>query len=186
MGGYQMLDTLARIGKELNNRNVTWGVGGSLLLHFYGLVDDPNDIDILVAEEDIEQISEVFKSLAVENEVVSKEPFRTRHFSKYTANSVDFDVMGGFAIGHSEGIYELDFGKDSVVWLQEINGVRIPLCSLEDWFVLYWLIPGKQAKVELLEAYFHLNGLTNSSIFEKALKQPLPSELQDRIKKLLK
>ncbi|MFS0864615.1 hypothetical protein [Fredinandcohnia sp. 179-A 10B2 NHS] len=181
-----MLDTLAMIGDELNSRNIKWGVGGSLLLHFHGLVDDPNDVDILVSVEDVEQVREVFSSLAVAKEVVSKEPFRTRHFSKYTANQVDFDVMGGFAIEHSEGVYELDFGECSVADTREISGVEIPLCSLEDWFVLYWLIPGKQEKVELLEAYFHLNGLTNSSIFEKALKQPLSFELKERIINLLK
>lgn len=181
-----MLETLAKIGKVLNSRNITWGVGGSLLLHFYGLVDDPNDVDILVAEEDVEQINEVFNSLAVAKEVVSKEPFRTRYFSKYIANQVDFDVMGGFAIEHSEGVYQLDFTEESVVGFREIRAVEIPLCSLEDWFVLYSLIPGKQAKVELLEAYFHLSGLPNSSILEKELIQPLPSELKERIKKLLK
>jgi hypothetical protein len=32
-----------------------WGVGASILLNYYGLIDKPNDIDILVDLKDIEK-----------------------------------------------------------------------------------------------------------------------------------
>lgn len=42
-------------------------MGASLLLNHYGLVDKPNDIDILVDLKDIEKADEVLKSLGQKN-----------------------------------------------------------------------------------------------------------------------
>lgn len=81
--------------------------------------------------------------------------------------------MGGFGIQHIDGIYKLSFDKKSIVAYKKINGVDIPLCSLEDWYVLYWLIPNKQEKALLIENYLRANGLMYPHLLETALKQPL-------------
>lgn len=58
-----MFNTLSYIGKKLNDEGIVWGVGASILLNHYGLVDKPNDIDILVDLNDIEKADKILKSI---------------------------------------------------------------------------------------------------------------------------
>ncbi|WP_228409469.1 nucleotidyltransferase domain-containing protein [Radiobacillus deserti] len=180
-----MLKTLSFIANRLSDRNITWGVGGSLLLSFYKIIDKPNDIDILVDEANAAKINEIMSSIGKPKEALSSNPFRTIYFSKYSINDIDIDVMGGLAIQHDEGIYKISFQQESIVAHKKINGVDIPLCSLEDWYILYWLIPNKQEKALLIEKYLEVNGVTYPQLLIEALRQPLPLEVKERVEKLL-
>lgn len=180
-----MLHTLSFIGNRLKNKNITWGVGGSLLLSFYNIIDKPNDIDVLVDETNVTKFKEIIASIGIPKEAISLSPFRTMDFSKYKIDGFDVDVMAGFAIQHEEGIYKLALQQESIVSHKIINGVNIPLCSLEDWYILYWLIPNKQEKALLIESYFKNNGVAYPQVLEEALKQSLPIEVKERVAKLL-
>ncbi|WP_208588756.1 nucleotidyltransferase domain-containing protein [Gracilibacillus suaedae] len=181
-----MLETLSFIGNRFNNQNITWGVGGSLLLRFHQLIDKPNDIDILVDLDNTTQINRILSLIGTEKEVIQTEPFRTKYFNKFHVNNIDLDIMAGFAIQHQEGNYQLSFTKQSIVEYKQLNGVDIPLCALEDWYMLYWLIPGKKEKAVLIENYLKATGIKHPSVFEEGLKQPLPADLQCKIMHLLK
>ncbi len=41
-----LFDVLDLVASELNNSKVLWGIGGSVMLNHYGLIQNPNDIDI--------------------------------------------------------------------------------------------------------------------------------------------
>ena len=58
-----MFKTLSYIGEKLNESNVKWAVGASILLNQFGLIDKPNDIDIFVDIDDIERADQVLKSI---------------------------------------------------------------------------------------------------------------------------
>lgn len=180
-----MLETLSLIGDRLSNENITWGVGGSLLLSFYNIIDKPNDIDILVDERNATKFNKIMSSIGKPKEALSANPFRTKYFSKYKINGVDIDVMGGFAIQHDEGIYKLSLQQASIVAHKKIHGVDIPLCSLEDWYILYLLIPNKQEKAMLIEKYFRTHGVTYPHLLKEAMNHSLPLEVKGRIDKLL-
>ncbi|WP_343042145.1 hypothetical protein [Ornithinibacillus caprae] len=180
-----MLETLSVIGKSMNEKNITWGVGGSLLLSFYQLIDKPNDIDVLVDENDVNQLNQLIASIGNAKEAKRLSPFRTKYFNKYSVNDIDIDIMGGFAIQHNEGAYQLSFTEKSIVDYKKINGVDIPLCSLEDWYILYWLIPGKREKATMIETYLKALGVKYPKLLEEALNQSLPTELIERILRLL-
>ncbi|WP_027964058.1 hypothetical protein [Halalkalibacillus halophilus] len=180
-----MLQTLSFIGERIEHNNITWGIGGSLLLSFYNIIDKPNDIDILVEETDAAKLNEIISSIGKPKEAVSSQPFHTKSFSKYRIKEDDIDIMGGFAIQHDEGIYKIPLEQESIVAHKNINGVDIPLCALEDWYILYWLIPNKQEKALLIENYLRTNGVLHPRLLEKALKQPLPWEVKIRVKNLL-
>ncbi|HAM81741.1 nucleotidyltransferase domain-containing protein [Ornithinibacillus bavariensis] len=180
-----MLNTLSIIGKEINKSKISWGVGGSLLLSFHQLIDWPNDIDILVDEQNAEQLNQILSSIATANEVIHYPPYKTVYFSKYSIDNIDIDVMGGFAIEHDEGIYKLSFNKESVVAHKKINGVEIPLCSLEDWYILYSLIPGRREKAILIEKYFRNSGVNHPELLKEAFNQHLPINVRERVENLL-
>lgn len=180
-----MLKTLSSIGDRINNKNIPWGVGGSLLLNFYKLIDKPNDIDILVNEKSANKLNEMMTTIGKPKKAIHSNPFRTTYFSKYGIKDINIDIMGGFAIQHNEGVYILSFQQESIVAHKKINGVDIPLCSLEDWYILYWLIPNKQEKAILIENYLKTNGVKYPRLLEEALKQSLPLEVKERVINLL-
>lgn len=169
----------------MNNREITWGIAGSLLLYFHNIVNNPNDIDIIVAEDDAVQINKVISTLGEEKKGVPLKTLSNKFFSKYCVDYVDIDIMGGFAIQHAKGIYKLPFNEESIVEHNRINGIDIPLCSLEDWFVLYLLIPNREDKVTMIEEYFNANGIDHPIILEKAIQQRLPDVVEKRVINLL-
>lgn len=180
-----MLKTLSFIADKLSDHNITWGVGGSLLLSFYKIIEKPNDIDILVDVAHATRLNEIMSSIGRPKEVIRTNPFRTTYFSKYSINEIDIDIIGGFAIQHNEGVYKLSLQQESITAHKKINGLDIPLCSLEDWYILYWLIPNKQEKAILIENYLRTNGVKYPRLLEEARKQSLPLEVKERIEKLL-
>ena len=52
-------NTLLNIASVLNENNVNWGLGGSLLLYLSGIETDVADIDIVVNVNDINKIDEL-------------------------------------------------------------------------------------------------------------------------------
>ncbi|MDL4843055.1 nucleotidyltransferase domain-containing protein [Aquibacillus rhizosphaerae] len=180
-----MLNTLSFIVDRLKHMNITWAVGGSLLLSFYEIIDKPNDIDILVDETNVTKLNEILSSIGEPKNAFSFYPFRTIDFSKYRINGIDIDVMGGFTIQHDEGIYKLSLQKEANITHKDINGMIVPLCTLEDWYILYWLIPYKQEKALLIEDFLRANGVVYPQLLEEALQQSLPIEVKKRVEKLL-
>ncbi|WP_339230489.1 hypothetical protein NSQ77_09215 [Oceanobacillus sp. FSL K6-2867] len=176
---------LMKIGEQLNKSNIEWAVGGSLLLQHYQLIDSPNDIDILVAEKDTDLIRHTMSQVGREQAATRKDPFRTTYFYQYEVDEAGVDVMGNFAIEHNQGTYKLFFDANHIVDRKNIQGVFIPLSALEDWFVLYQLIPNKQEKAARIEQYFYTNGITQPNLLYRALEQPLPFMVRASIKHIL-
>ncbi|MBP2079078.1 hypothetical protein [Oceanobacillus polygoni] len=178
-------DPLIKIGKQLNKNNIEWAVGGSLLLQHYHLIDSPNDIDVLVAEKDVERIKDAMGQVGKRQMASTKDPFRTTYFYRYEVDGVGVDVMGNFAIEHDQGTYQLLFDANHIAEKKNIHGVSIPLAALEDWFVLYQLIPNKQEKAIRIEKYFRTNRVTRPDLLHKALNQPLPIGVRESMKHIL-
>lgn len=172
-------EALLRIADMLNRNAVDWGLGGSSMLWFHGLVDRPNDIDLLVAEHDALRAHELLSRLGTHEAVKPKEPFCTKHFTQYTILGTEVDVIGLFGIRHAEGVYRLDWRRDESTRVELLEGVSIPLTPLEDWFVLYLLMSGRGGKADLIEACLKRQGVRRDRL-EAALRQPLPAEVRAR------
>jgi hypothetical protein len=89
--------------------------------------------------------------------------------------------MSGFGINHNEGTYILELTKDSIV----SESKKPPLTTLEDWYVLYLLIPGKVEKANIIEQNWRITGRINCRILEAAYKKELPTNVKLRIEKML-
>jgi hypothetical protein len=181
-----MFNTLANIAKILNHEKVLWGVGASIILNHYGLIDKPNDIDILVAEKDIEKADRLLGSSGVKKVRENSDTYATKHFYEYAIEGFDVDVMSGLILNHNNGAFRYIFDESSIVSYTEINGVKIPLTSLEDWYVLYQLIPNREVKVRLIEDYLIRVGIRNSDLLERALFLDLPDGVRENVIKILK
>lgn len=177
--------TLSYIGEKLNTNGITWAVGASVLLNQFGFVDRPNDIDIFVDIKDIERADEILKNIGEKKKWERTEAYSTKYFYEYIIEGIDVDVMAGFAVNHNSGVFEYIFDHASVSEFRKINEVDIPFTSLEDWYVIYQLIPNRQAKVKMIESYLMSKGIRNSILLEMALRGNLPIEVRERVKKIL-
>lgn len=176
----KMFNTLSLIGRELNDNNISWGVGASILLNQYKLADTPNDIDIVVDIKDVDRLDEILQKLGNKKLRDKSMTYSTKFFYEYVINSIDIDVMAGLAINHEVGTYHYEFDKLSVCRYVKINGVNIPLMSLVDWYIIYQLIPGREAKVRKIEEYLIQNGISELFLLERALKREIPLNVQER------
>lgn len=176
-----LLDTLSYIGSKLNEENIAWAVGASILLNHYGLVDKPNDIDIMVHIKDIEKADKVLTSLGKRKIQEKVSTYDTEYFYEYVVNGIDVDVMAGMIINHEEGAYEYKFDSEAIADKKIINAIEIPLTSLEDWYVLYQVIPNREIKVKLIEEYLLQNKTKNPELLIRALEGNLPNKVRNRI-----
>ena len=108
-----------------------------------------------------------------------------KYFYEYVIDGVDVDVMAGFAINHNNGVYEYVFDNTSISEFKIINGVSIPFTSLEDWYVIYQLIPNRDPKVNMIEKYLLSNGINKSFVLKRVLEGNLPKEVRKRTERIL-
>lgn len=181
-----MFNTLCYIGEKLNNERVLWGVGASVLLSHYNLVDKPNDIDILVGLNDIEKVDTILKSVGEKKGWERVDTYSTEYFYEYTINGIDVDVMAGLRIKHDNGMFIYIFDQGSIPHTIEMNGIQIPLTSLEDWYVIYQLIPNREKKVKIIEEYLISNGVKYPALLKRTLEADIPDEVRDKIKRMLR
>ncbi|GAA0180944.1 hypothetical protein SH2C18_35500 [Clostridium sediminicola] len=180
-----MFNTLSYIGKKLNNSNIVWGVGASILLNQFGLIEKPNDIDIFVDIKDIHKADNILKGIGEKSIYEKTSTYSTEYFYEYIINGFDVDVMAGFAVNHNSGVFEYIFDKKSITEFKRINGVDIPFTSLEEWYVIYQLIPNREAKIKMIENYLLSNGIKRTFLLERALEGCLPIEVRKKIEKIL-
>lgn len=181
-----VFDILSYVGKQLNNAGILWGVGASLVLNQYGLISNPNDIDLLVDIKDIEKTDEILKNIGHKKPFEETSFYSTKYFYEYVINGIDVDVMAGFAINFDENSYEYSFDNKSITNVKIINGVKIPLTSLEDWYILYQLMQNRESKVNMIEKYLLDNGIKDASLINRALSKNLPDKVRERVQLLLK
>lgn len=180
-----MFNTLSYIGEKLNCSNIAWGVGASMLLNQFGFIDKPNDIDIFVDIKDIERADLILKSIGEKKEKEMTATYSTKYFYEYIIDGIDIDVMAGFAINHNSGVFKYTFDHDSISEYKIINDIKIPFTSLEDWYVIYQLIPKRESKVEMIEKYLLSNGIKKTMLLKRALKSSLPVEVRSKIENIL-
>jgi hypothetical protein len=144
------LTVLSYIAKELNHKNVTWAIGASMLLYFKGITSEFHDIDIMVAEEDVEILKDVLSSFGNIQPPNPNVQYKTKYFLEFNVDGVDIDVMAGFIIINEGKEYYFPLKKESINDYTEVNGIKIPLQSLEEWRNYYKLM-GRDEKVKMID-----------------------------------
>ena len=178
------LAVLAKAAQALNKAGVVWGVGASALLYLLGLVDTYNDIDLIVAAE-----HETAARLALEGLGAQAQPpappsatYETGSFVEYQLDGVDFDLLCDFTIRRKDATYRYPFGRERVAEWVDVQGVRAPLCPLEDWYVLYLLMPGRQKRATVIGKYLKQNPGENSRAWlSRWLHSRLPGDVRERV-----
>jgi len=182
----ELQSVLIKIAKALNAPDILWSVGASLLLEQYSLVDNPTDIDITASINDIRFIDNKLSALGEKQKENESELYSTDYFYEYIIDGINVDVMAGLKINLREGIYEYKFDKESVPHSFKIDNTQIPFSTLEEWYILYQLMPAKKGKVTVIESYFKINGIQYPGLLHRMADSPsLPEQIKSKISALI-
>lgn len=144
------LTTLSHIAKVFNEKNVTWAVGASMLLYFKGIASEFHDIDLMVAEEDVEIVKDLllsFGSIKAPNPNIK---YKTKYFLEFIVDGIDIDVMAGFIIVNKDEDFYFPLKKENINDYTVVNEIKIPLQSVEEWRYYYDLM-GRDEKVKMID-----------------------------------
>lgn len=198
-----MWQALKRIAGALNESGVMWCVGASVLLHQYGLAENPHDIDLLVALPDAERAAARLGAMGDAVPCGQSPFYSTEFFKRFRVGGCDVDLMAGFRVNHPAGCYEYPFDGASVTFTRDASdvpiplsavstsstcdlcGVEVPFAALEDWYVVYQLIPGKEHKAHRIEEYLLQNRISHPRLLTRTLEGDLPEAVRQRISALV-
>ncbi len=181
----ELLQTLKDITKAFDASGLFWGVGASVLLYSYGLENYPSDIDILVGDMDILKAKKIMDTMGIKQPEKASVFYATDYFYEYDVRNINVDIMAGFKINLSNGIFNYTFDTDSVPHRLFIGHTPIPFTTLEDWYILYQLMPDKKKKYKKIENFFFQHGIQYPGLLQKMLLNPeLPENVKQNIQYL--
>lgn len=177
---------LSKIADGLNRVGCNFGIGGSVLLNFHGLVEKPNDIDILINSKDAEKVKAFMNTIGDPIELCSKEPFRTESFFGYNVDGVIVEFMGNFKISlENNKMYEFILDEKAIVDNLVIGNSNIKFTSLEDWFVAYLVMNDPKKRVPLIKKYFKEKGIKHRELLKRNLDKNVSDHINEAIKEVL-
>lgn len=190
MRGDQMdnlLKPLCRVGEILNKGQIIWGLGGSQLLVFKGIVDRAGDLDILVERKDFERALELLDEICLDKKAKgTNDKFLTERCTVLTLVDTSVDLIADMKIKKDSCIYHVPFDESRIVERIEVQGVEIPLMTLEDWWIIYYMM-GKDIRVKEIESeFFKESYQVNWDLFGNNLTHKLPDEILLEIERLRK
>jgi hypothetical protein len=179
-----MNKTLQQVFTQLNEAQLMYAIGGSMMLKLRLFDVAPNDYDIMVSEADYHDVVAIFQRVAKQESKPSSFSFKTKYFTSFILEDITIDIMADFAYEHSEGIYHAIFDSESITDWILMEELQIPIMSLEEWYVLYNVMH-RYEKIELIETYWKLNNLMNPQLLNRQLGQNLPFSIVCKIDKYL-
>ena len=146
------IELLQKIAHRLNEAHVQWALGASMLLYFKRITPVFHDIDLLVSEHDAECVRTILLEMG---ELCPPDPmpnpmYRTKAFMEFLIDSIEVDVMAGFAIVHEGTVYDCSLREDQIVEKMLLGTEVIPLQSPRLWCKYYRLM-GRPQKVDMIE-----------------------------------
>ncbi|MCT4661550.1 MAG: nucleotidyltransferase family protein [Tissierellales bacterium] len=180
-----LIDTLKKVGLALNEEKIRWGIGGSVLLFAHGIVDFPRDIDILVHQDDSKKAADILSTLGKLKERTPSDSCISDEFYEFSIGGIDVEIISGFTIKHDQGLYKYVFSKKSTPERLDLDHIEIPLMSLEDWYVIYQVLPDREEKVALIERFLSSRGLKYPHHLTRQFDFNLPDNVSEHIEKFI-
>jgi len=106
-------------------------LGASMLLYFKGITSAFHDIALMVADHDAECVHTILLEMG---ELRPSDPmpnpmYRTKTFMEFLIESIEVDVMAGFAIVHEGTAYDCSLREEQIVEKMPLGTEVIPLQS---------------------------------------------------------
>lgn len=147
-----MKETLVQICRAFEKKNIRFGIGASLLLMAYGIVDKASDIDLVVHIEDVPLVKSVMAGLGELTKSSNNSLYDSEIFLEYNVDGIGVDIMANFTIKTEDGLYVYPFSEHEIVLMGE---EKLPYLSLVNWEKAYRLM-GRMEKADLVLEYLNL------------------------------
>ncbi len=181
------MKTLELLAEKLNEMNIIWAIGASTVLYFNGHEKEPNDIDLFIEEKDYEGVRN--NLLMLGNEKIKNDDndiYNTQRFTTIVIDETEIDIIAGFYIRHIEGEFRFVFDEKSIDKVIDVGNQKVNIMALEDWYILYQLIPGRERKVQIIKDLLEKKEKTRVDLINRALELELPTEVRKSAKEIIK
>ena len=151
-GTEDKISLLKRIAHRLNEAQVEWCLGASMMLYFKGIVSKFHDIDLMISVEDMEVVKTILSEMGTlcPSDHEPNPMYQTKCFMEYVIDAIDVDVMAGFAIVREGEVYDCSLCTDQITDQLMLEDEVIPMQSPRLWCTYYRLM-GRNAKADLIE-----------------------------------
>jgi len=175
-----MEEVLRKIHTAFTETALFYTLGGSVGMSIRGIDVKPNDIDLLVKVADAPKAMQLLETLGKRMPPKAKADYLTQTFAEFQIDGVDVDLMAGLAIA----VEDIEFRFPSSLLTSEPtvfdSSTRLPLMPLEDWYVLYHLMPGKEQRIRQIEAWFAICPINRSRMNELS-GLTMPASIQSKL-----
>lgn len=168
---------LIKIAKVLNQSNLTWAIGASMMLKLRDFEMNVHDIDIMVDQDNFELACTCLNEYGNEIVVDESKLFKTKYFKRYNCDGIEIDIMSGMGIVHKTGLFDYQFKKEDIDKVLVIDTINLPLCYVEDWYIFYHLMPNRYETIQKIHDYFNENQF-DIHRFKKLLDLDIPYSIQ--------
>lgn len=151
-GTEEKISLLKRIAHRLNEAQVEWCLGASMMLYFKEIVSEFHDIDLMISVDDVEVVESILSEMGTlcPSDQVPNPMYQTKCFMEYVIDAIDVDVMAGFAIVREGEVYDCSLCKEQITDQLMLEDEVIPMQSPRLWCTYYRLM-GRNAKADLIE-----------------------------------
>ncbi len=146
---------LGKAARALNAAGVEWALGASAMMYFRGLTDTFHDYDLLIADGhmDTAKAALLAAGAVVAPPKAPSDVYVSKQFAECTLDGAEFDLLCGFSIRVENAVYTYPFTGARTQGIQRVAEETVPLAPLADWYVLYLLMPGREARAAEIAAY---------------------------------
>ena len=151
-GTEEKISLLKRIAHRLNEAQVEWCLGASMMLYFKEIVSEFHDIDLMISVDDVEVVESILSEMGTlcPSDQVPNPMYQTKCFMEYVIDAIDVDVMAGFAIVREGEVYDCSLCKEQITDQLMLEDEVIPMQSPRLWCTYYRLM-GRNAKADMIE-----------------------------------
>lgn len=151
-GTEEKISLLKRIAHRLNEAQVEWCLGASMMLYFKEIVSEFHDIDLMISVDDVAAVEAILSEMGTlcPSDQVPNPMYQTKCFMEYVIDAIDVDVMAGFAIVREGEVYDCSLCTDQITDQLMLEDEVIPMQSPRLWCTYYRLM-GRNAKADLIE-----------------------------------
>lgn len=151
-GTQEKLELLKKIAHRFNEAQIEWALGASLMLFLKGIVSEFHDIDLMISVQDVERAKVILLEMG---DLCPPKPepdpmYRTKVFMEFLIDSVEVDVMAGFAIVKEGKVFDCSLRADQIVEKMVLGTETVPLQSPLLWCKYYRLME-RPKKAEMIE-----------------------------------
>ena len=146
------LNVLRIIYTRLNNTKVNWAVTGSLGFALQGVPVEPKDIDIQTDEAGAYEIERCFSEFTTKRVIFSSADRIRSHFGELMIDGIKVEIMGSVQKRLENGSWEAPVELELHKRVVEINGMQIPILSLEYEYLAYSML-GRIEQAEMLRKW---------------------------------